>query len=174
MKIIMATYFRNIKLNVGLILIVIIIQFAKFTKSDTELNYNVSSGIDFIPLHYNVKIRFDAYKNIFYGKCNVSIQINRPTKNITIRRAEIFGIVKIDLIKLSDTDNNQTIFEKPPLTVNIQKLAFSNEITIYLNFTSSLVDFLYPGWYMLKMVYVPTILNDENPFESYYTDKEKV
>nr|XP_012224192.1 PREDICTED: thyrotropin-releasing hormone-degrading ectoenzyme-like [Linepithema humile] len=142
MKISMA--FQHILLNVGLILILIIIlSTVKLTKNETEMNYTYLK-----PLHYNVKIKFDVFSNVFSAKCNIIIQINRPTKNITMLSSKIFGIAKIDLINNND---NQTI--------NIQKISFINKTYIYFDFTQSSDDLLSPGTYILKMIYVSNILD---------------
>ncbi|XP_067212340.1 thyrotropin-releasing hormone-degrading ectoenzyme-like [Linepithema humile] len=143
MKISMA--FRHILLNVGLILILIIIlSTVKLTKNETEMNYTYLK-----PLHYNVKIKFDVFRNVFSAKCNIIIQINRPTKNITMLTSKIFGIAKIDLINNND---NQTI--------NIWKFSFIDQMYIYLDFTQSSVNLLSPGTYILKMIYVSSISDD--------------
>nr|XP_012224531.1 PREDICTED: thyrotropin-releasing hormone-degrading ectoenzyme-like isoform X1 [Linepithema humile] len=161
MKISMA--FRHILLNVGLILILIIILFtAKLTKNETELNYNVFNDTYLKALHYNVKIKFDVYRNVFFGKCNIIIQINRAIRNITMISSKIFGIVKIDLI---DNNDNQTI--------NIQKFSFIDKTYIYFDFIQSSVDLLSPGTYILKMIYVSSILDDGDFFESFDIVKEK-
>jgi len=152
--------FRHILLNVGLILILIIILFLKFTKNDTELiSYNVSNSNHAIPLHYDVKIKFDVDKNVFSGKCNIIILIYRPTKNITIMSSQIFNIVEIDLINMN---GNQTI--------NIEKCSYMNKISTF--FAELSADTLSPGTYILKIIYVYTLLDKKYYFKSYYRDKE--
>ncbi|XP_067212341.1 thyrotropin-releasing hormone-degrading ectoenzyme-like [Linepithema humile] len=147
--------FRNI-FN-GLILIVIIIlSTAKFTKNDTEFNYN---DLNFIPLHYDVKMKFDIYRNVFFGECNITIQITRKTGAI-ILNSKTIAILKIDLI---DKDGNQII--------NIQELSFINKRYIYLDFTQPSIALLSSGTYILRMTYVRTIFDDEDSFKSYYTSK---
>ncbi|XP_067209689.1 aminopeptidase Ey isoform X3 [Linepithema humile] len=126
--------FRQVLLNVELIFIVIIIlSIAKFTKSDTKTNYNILNDTDIIPLNYNVKIKFDVYKNIIFGKCYTTIKVCRPTKNITIMGSETFAIVKINLF---NNDTNQTI--------DISKYSFIDKTYIHLDFTQSSIDFLSP------------------------------
>ncbi|XP_012231866.2 aminopeptidase N-like [Linepithema humile] len=152
---------RHIILNIGLILILtIILSTGKLTQNKTEPNYNVLNGTRLKPLHYDVEIKFDG--NIFCGKCNIIIQINRPTKNITVIRSKIFIIVKIDLI---DNNDNQTI--------NIQKFSFIDKTYICFDFTQPSGDLLSPGTYILKMIYVSSILDDRDFFESFDIVKEK-
>ena len=164
--------FRHISLIFGLILIeIIILSTVKSSTIYTKLNYNVSNGNHFIPLHYDVKIKFDIDRNVFYGKCNINIQINRPTKSITIKSSNIFGIIKIDLIY---NNPNQTTSTKLPITVGVQKFSFMSESYVHLDFIqSSIDDFLFPGIYILNMVYVH-ILDDEDFSESSYTNKEEM
>lgn len=158
--------FRHILLNIALTLIMIIM-LAKFTKNETELNYNIFNHIYFIPLHYDVKIRFDVYKNVLFGKCNIVIQVNHPMENITIINSGIYSILAIDLI--NNNDNR---------TINIPKFKFINKkiinkTYIYLNFIQSSISSLSPGTYILKIIYFRTILRDGTFFESFYTDKEE-
>ena len=164
--------FRHIFSIVGLILIVIItLSAVKKKKNYTQLKYNVSNDNHFIPLHYDVKIKFDVNKNVFFGKCNIDIRIKRSTKSITIKSSRTFGIIKIDLFTLI-FNNTEITSKKFPITVDIQK--FINGTYIHLGFTqSSINDFLLPGIYILKMVYVHT-LNDGDFSESYYTNKEEM
>jgi len=144
----------HISLNFGLILIAIIIFSAvKFTKTDPIL----------IPKHYDVKIEFDLYKNIFFGECNVTIQLMSRTKTITIFNSKTFAIIDINLIEVND--NESTI-------IDLKKYSFINKTDIYLDFTKS-VEFLFPGMYILKMIYVRNILDDEDFFGSLHIDKEE-
>nr|XP_012216454.1 PREDICTED: thyrotropin-releasing hormone-degrading ectoenzyme-like [Linepithema humile] len=156
--------FRHILLNVGLILMIIILFTEKFAKSDTELYNNVLNSIPVIPLHYDVKINFKVSKNIFFGECNIIIQIKDLTENITIMSSRIFSIVNISLI---DNNNNQII--------NIPNFSFINKplnkTYIFLDFIESSMLFLSLGTYILKMIYVQTILDSGDYFESFYTHK---
>ncbi|XP_067211210.1 thyrotropin-releasing hormone-degrading ectoenzyme-like [Linepithema humile] len=150
--------FSHILLNRLIFIMIIILSTAKFTKNDTELNYNVLNGT-FKPLHYGVKIEYDVYRNIFLGECNITIQINRPTENITINANTIF----INQIDLFDNDNNK-IF-------SIQKFSFINEFKkkyIHLDFIKLSGDVLYPDRYILKFKYIGMISEDEMD-----ADKEK-
>jgi len=147
--------FRHILLNV--IIIVIVLSIAKFTKNDSEFEYDIIS--DYLePLHYDVNIKLDLYKNVFYGECNIIIKVYRRIENMTIN-AGIFSIMNINLY---DSYNKK---------MDIQKLSFINKNNItkmYINF-----DFIAPGIYILKMIYVRIILEDEHEhfFETFYTDK---
>ncbi|XP_012224152.2 thyrotropin-releasing hormone-degrading ectoenzyme-like isoform X2 [Linepithema humile] len=154
--------FRHI-LNSLILIVIIILSTAKFTKNETESNYNV---LNFIPLHYDVKIKFDVYRNVFFGKCNIIIQINRPTENITLMSSKIFSILEIALI------NNNNIQK-----INIQKFSLINKsfnkMYIHLNVTQSSLKLLSPGTYTLEMTYVRIIIDDGYFFESIYVDREK-
>ncbi|XP_067211206.1 aminopeptidase Ey-like isoform X2 [Linepithema humile] len=150
--------FRHILLNVKLILIVIIMSTAKFTKNDTKLNYNVLHGTYLKPLHYDVEIKFD--RNIFSAKCNITIQTNRPTRNITMMNSKIFGVARFDLI---NNNSNQII--------NFLKFSFINKTYLHLDFNQSSIDLLYSGTYIIKMTYVSNI-DDGDFFESFHM-KEK-
>lgn len=170
--------FRHISLNVRLILIVIIIlSTARFTKSDTELNYNVPNDIHFILLHYDVNIEFDV-SNVLYGKCNIIIQINRPTKNIMLRRPGVFGIIEIDIVNIENNQNNNTsnnTFKKCPIKIYFQKFVYINETNIYIEcIQSSSIDYLSPGTYSLQIIYASIIVDDGDTFQSYYAAEEKM
>lgn len=152
--------FRHILLNVKLILILtIILLTAKFTKNDTD---NVSNDSRLTPVHYDIEIRFDVYRNVFFGKCNITIRIFHETDNIIIKSSGNFAILEVDLIN----DENQIISKQHSMRVNIQKLSSSNETHIYFDFSQS-SDFLSPGTYILKFIYVCSIL-DGDPLQSYY------
>jgi len=174
----------HISLNARLILIAIItFSTVKFTKTDTDTEIDAEIDINdklmldnlknisftqyisqsLIPLHYDVKIEFDLYKNVFFGECNITIQINRRKRIITILNSEIFAIIKIDLI-IKDNDNQQTI--------NIPKFSFTDKAYIQLDFTHS-SEFLTRGIYILKMIYVRTMLNSKDLFRSLYIDEEE-
>nr|XP_012235164.1 PREDICTED: thyrotropin-releasing hormone-degrading ectoenzyme-like [Linepithema humile] len=151
--------FSHIILNRLIIIIIILLPTAKFTKNDTELNYNVLNG-NFKPLHYGVKIEYDVYRNVFLGECNITIQINRPTENITINT----NTISIKQINLFD-DNDNEMFSIQMFSFGINEF---KEMYIYLDFIQLSGDVLYPDTYILKFIYSGMILDDEKD-----ADKEK-
>nr|XP_012227733.1 PREDICTED: thyrotropin-releasing hormone-degrading ectoenzyme-like isoform X1 [Linepithema humile] len=161
--------FRHILLNVGLILMIIILFTEKFAKSDTERYKNVldSYAPVIIPLHYNVKLNFEVSKNIFFGECNIKIQIKGITKNITIMTSRIFSIVSVSLFD----DIHNKIIRIPNFSFINKPL---NKTYIFLDFIKSSMLFLPLGTYILQMIYVQTILDGGDYFESFYTDKEEL
>ncbi|XP_012226640.2 thyrotropin-releasing hormone-degrading ectoenzyme-like isoform X2 [Linepithema humile] len=104
------------------------------------------------PLQYDAKIRFSYKTNDIIGECNITILINRQTKNISMHPV-IFAIIKI---VLCDNLSNEQI--------SISRYSFNNKLnmlTIDFSNTPKLPKFLTPGRYTLIITYMRHINNDK-------------
>ncbi|XP_012232595.2 aminopeptidase Ey-like isoform X1 [Linepithema humile] len=140
---------RKISLNIRLIFIVItFFSISQFIQTDTEVNHHLLNYIGLVPLHYDLKIKLDFSRNILYGKCNITINITRQMTNISIPSIN-FGILKI---YLTINDDNRMI--------HVRKYSFINETHIYIDFSKTSVNVLFPGTYILQMIYVRNIFDE--------------
>nr|XP_012230274.1 PREDICTED: aminopeptidase N-like [Linepithema humile] len=147
---------RNISLNIKLLFIVIIFfSIPQFINSDSEVNYHSLNYTGLVPLHYDVKIELDFERNILFGECNITINITRQITNISIP-SKNFGILKIDVI---NNDDSQMII--------VPDYSFIDETHIYIDFTNSPINVLFPGTYILEIIYVCSIFDDDIFLESY-------
>nr|XP_012230275.1 PREDICTED: aminopeptidase N-like isoform X1 [Linepithema humile] len=155
---------RNITLNIKLIFIVIIFfSIPQFINSDTEVNYHSLNYTSLVPLHYGVKIELDFERNVLFGECNITINITRQMKNISIPSIN-YAILKIDMINSNDSQ-----------IINVPQYAFIDETHIYIDFINSSVSVLSPGTYILKLMYTRNIFDDENDLGSFNDERgEKV
>ncbi|XP_012230276.2 aminopeptidase N-like isoform X2 [Linepithema humile] len=155
---------KNITLNIKLIFIVIIFfSIPQFINSDTEVNYHSLNYTSLVPLHYGVKIELDFERNVLFGECNITINITRQMKNISIPSIN-YAILKIDMINSNDSQ-----------IINVPQYAFIDETHIYIDFINSSVSVLSPGTYILKLMYTRNIFDDENDLGSFNDERgEKV
>lgn len=151
---------RNISLNTKLILIVIIFfSIPQFIKSDTNVDDN-----NLIPVHYDVKIQLDMYRNFFFGECNITINITRQNiSNISLPSIN-FGIMQLNII---DVNN-----ERNKIVITVSKFSFINETQIYIDFNDLSTNILVPGQYILQIIYVRDILDDKNFLRSLYNEED--
>lgn len=136
----------RILLNVKLILIMAItFSIIKIVKTEIETEIEIDEAA-IEPRHYDVRIKFDLYKNVFFGECNITIEIISQIKTITIMNSQTFAIFKIDLINIKNQIKK------------IPKLLFYKKQYIHLNFGLS-GNVLSSGTYILRMMYVRSMLD---------------
>nr|XP_012222631.1 PREDICTED: glutamyl aminopeptidase-like [Linepithema humile] len=153
--------FRKLLTNVEIMLIATIaLCIAINTENDTTVGYHLPDYI--IPLHYDANIRFNYETNDIIGECNITININHQTENITLYPVT-FAIIKIVLY---DNLLSQKVY--------VPKYSF-NELNMFMiDFTKTpkLHKFLPPGRYILMIAYMSHLNNNEEYFiQSLFSDK---
>lgn len=134
----------------GLLIFIVVTVYS--TDDENILNLN-----NIKPQHYKIRITLRAEKNIFFGECDIEIQILNTTQQISMYSKEL-GITSATLInnvRLSDQNKFRThkvISHKYNYESNIVSLHFNGIIS--------------PGYYILSVKY-SGVISTEGGFQQF-------
>jgi len=171
----MNTIFQKFATNCKIILVAVIALFIAVNaqndtitaKNNTAINAENDITVNnhtlnyITPLHYEAKIRFNYERNDVIGECNITIDINRQTNNISIYSMN-FIILKIALY---DNNLNEEIY--------IPRYSFNYETYTYVIDITNVSKHILPRKYILGVSYIRHIHNNKKSiFELFYPSEE--
>lgn len=113
------------------------------------------------PQHYDIEIKLRNEENVFFGKCNVNIQILKTMQKISMFTEEL-GIISATLINNVQLSDQNVIYIKK---MNGYTYDYENSIiNFYFN------DILSPGHYILNLKYSGAISIEGGFQQFYYTN----